>query len=210
LRHGHSTDIRDIAGLLRALAVDNIDTGKWKLFYGKEPREVSGVFVLHGDDASSYRNGGDRPLSVTFVSPADRIPAALPSGATLTRHIYRLNGVELLSPAKPVPGDIYIVEIKGTAPDLGEGEKILIQDGSNTVHPLTCPLSTKLDTLSFMPWLTTRDLTPIAACEFSAHAMNAVLASTGSDSTTFSLIYVARIDAGDFADIPATRMRILK
>jgi DNA-binding phage protein len=213
LRHGNAPTIKSAAELLRALAADNADAGKIRLSIGNDIKEVSGVLALvtSNPTSTSYHSADSRPLSVTLVSPVAHAPSQLPPQASIARHIYRINGVELLPPAKPAHGEIYMVELKGTLPTISENQQVLIQDGSAAaLRPLGCPLTAKLDTLSFIPWFTTHDLSPLSACEYTSHEMNAVVAPTENDSSDFSVVYFARIDALATTDIQPPRLRIIE
>ena len=214
LRHATSPNLLDAASLLRTIAANAANAGKWKVANGKETREISGVLTLRAGDPlfAAYRNSDTRPLSVTWVSE-DEAPSpssALPRGASLARHVYRLNGVELSPSAKPVRGEIYMVELKGTSSAASEDAPLLLQEGGNGVRPMGCPLSAKLDTLSFIPWFTTRSLTPLRACEFSPHALNVVLTPPENDNVSFSVVTFAHIDAPSVAEIPLPTLRVLK
>ncbi|MGB9152602.1 MAG: hypothetical protein WCD70_05895 [Alphaproteobacteria bacterium] len=209
LRHGTKPDIKDAAELLRAIATDNADAGKARLTIGNETRNVSGVLALRLSDAgfAAARNDDSQLLSITYVSEV----AAHISNSAVARHIYRMNGVELSSSEKPIRGETYVVELKGTAPDLSDNEQILLQDGgANALRPIGCPISAKMDVPSFVPWLTMSDITPTFACEFSAHAVNVIVGPTDNDKAAFSVVYFAHIDAASPADIPPPRLRVLK
>jgi uncharacterized protein YfaS (alpha-2-macroglobulin family) len=213
LHHDKAPALLDAAALLRAIAASNANVGQGTLAVGKETRAVSGVLVARTSDPAmtSYSNGGAQSLYVTFVTESNSSLSQLPHGVTLARHIYRLNGVELSPNAPTAHGEIYMVELKGAAPDLAADESILVQDGGSGLRPLGCPLSAKLDTLSFIPWFTTHGLTPVSACEFSPHGINVVaLIPPESDSASFSIVYFAHIDAHAANDIPQPQLRLLK
>ncbi|MDR3424029.1 MAG: hypothetical protein P4M13_02980 [Alphaproteobacteria bacterium] len=211
LRRGQAPDLEDAAALLRAVSVDSANAGKGKRTNGKEIRDVSGVQVLRASDALASRNADAQPLFVSRITPVkEKALMPLPQGASITRHIYRLNGVELAAPAKAARGEIYMIELKGTLPPVAKGERILVQDGGSGMRPLDCPLPPKLDTLSFIPWFTPRGLSPITACELSPREMSAVLAPSENDSPAFTLVTFARIDAASITDLPPPEARVLK
>ena len=212
LRHSVSPSLQDAAALLRAVAANALNAGKGKVVNGKDGKEFSGVLALRAGDPllASYRNGDAQPLFVTGVAEAEDPPFPLPQGASLARHVYRLNGVELSPSTKPVRGEIYMVELKGTASAASGDALLLLQEGDNGVRPMGCPLSAKLDTLSFIPWFTTRGLTSLRACEFSPHALNVLLTPFEGDNVSFSVVTFAHIDAPSVAEIPLPRLRIVK
>lgn len=209
LRRGKPVDVKDAAALLRAIATDNTDAGKGRLTMGGETRDVTGVLALRLSDAATAlaHNEEAQSLSVTLVAEKNT-PV---SDTAVTRHIYRMNGVELSASAKPLRDEPYMIELKGAVPDLAGNEKILLQDGAaNMLRPIGCPLSAKGDAPPFIPWFTTQHLAATDDCEFSPHEMNAVLAPTDNENAAFSLVYFAYIDAASAADIPPPRLRILK
>ena len=208
LRKDNAVDIKDAAGLLRAIATDNADAGKGRVTAANETHNVTGVMVLRLADAGTARNDDAQPLAVTFVAEAKKVQMAKPG---VTRHIYRMNGVELQPPAKPLRGEAYMVELKGSLPDINDDEKFLLQEeGGIALRPIGCPLPGKLETPAFIPWFTMKGLTPTADCEFSAHALNVVLTPEEDADGSFSVVYFAMIDAGSIADLPAPQLRILK
>ena len=197
--------IEAAADILRAVAADTVNAGAWKLVKEQDTRSFSGVTVLHPGDWVAYHNGDDKALFVTPATESESVPF-VDSG--ITRHIYRMNGVELLPQAKPARGEIYMIQLKGAMPETTGAEQRLVQDGTLALRPVGCPLSAKLDTLAFMPWFTTRGLTSVEACEFSSHEMNVILAPSEAD--TFTLVYFARIDADSVADIQPPRLRLVR
>jgi hypothetical protein len=209
IRKGAPVDPQEAAGLLRAIATDNADAGKGRVLTGDETRAVSGVLVIRmPETAASASNGDAQPLSVTYVAEGKAAPV---SGPAVTRHIYRMNGVELSPPAKPMRGEIYMVELKGAIPDLPDNAQLLLQDGdANALRPVGCPLSMKMDAPAFIPWFTTGGLTPLSSCEFSVHELSVVLAPASDDVSAFSVVYFAHIDAASVTDIPPARLRLAK
>ena len=201
-------DIKAVADLLIALAADQVNAGKWRLVTDHETRDVSGVVVLRAGDpaAASYRNGDDHPLFVTPVTEVPKSAMRQTEEPSLTRHVYRLNGVEVAAGTKPARGDVYLVEIKGTLPSSTGHERWILQDGGSGLRPVGCPLSYRLETLPFLPWLTTQSLTPIEACAFSFHTLSAALAPV-PDEDRFSLIYFAHIDAPTIEALPTPILR---
>jgi|GEM_PF-4518724 hypothetical protein len=207
LRSGSVPEIKDAAALLRAIAANSALAGKGRIAGKNETRAISGVLALRGGDAPAYRSDDTQLLYETFVSEADSLP--LPHKASLSRRIYRLNGIDLSPSAKPSRGEIYLVEIKGEIPTAAKGAPVLVQQNGNELRPVGCPLSPQLDTLSFIPWLTTHGLTPFSACEFSFHEIDVVLAPSG-DKSAFSIIFPARIDTQAISDVPMPKLRVLK
>jgi hypothetical protein len=129
----------------------------------------------------------------------------------VTRHIYRLNGVELSPQTSPATNEIYLVELKGTLPVVREGDKILLQVSSNSaLRPLGCPLSDKLNTLSFMPWLTLDDITPTSGCQILPYSLNTVVSPDGSsEDDHFRLLYFTYIDAPSIAVLQPPQLRMI-
>ncbi len=210
LRRKQPLNVADAAGLLRAAAVNVALAGKFQFSVNKnDTRTVNGIFAANVADAAGYRSGS-QPLFVALASQK-MMPAALPPQiSSVSRHFYRLNGVELAPGVAPVRGETYMVEIKGTIHSSAKKAAVLVQHGGNGLRPIGCPLTPGLGTLSFIPWLVTSNLTPVADCELSPHGMNAVFYANENDKMSFSIVSFARIDARTTNDIPAPRVRILK
>jgi hypothetical protein len=210
MRQGDMPTIEQAAGLLRAIAADDADSGKWKLSVGKETKSISGIYVLRAPDAVAMTatNGDPAPLSVTFIAPAP----ALAAKTSVSRHIYRLNGVEVSPQTAPVQGEIYLVEIKGAVPSVGADEQALLQVSSDSsLRPVTCPLSNKLHTLAFVPWLTLDDVTPTDGCQILPYGMNTVISGDGkSDDNNFRVLYFATIDAPSIASLRPPQLRAIR
>lgn len=226
LRKGNTPDIVDACDLLQALASDLAHAGKGRLsasIKNSSPnRDFTGVLALQLSDPvlATLRNGGTEPLWVNLVTPENLPPAqAVQSAtphATITRHIYRLNGVEVKPPAKPQHGDFYMIELVGKTPPPKAGEFLLLHDSAETsLQPIGCALSAHSDTMGFLPWLTVRDLTAVGACVKRPFEIDAVLtmptvASPTSEGRAFRMIYFARIDAPMHGNLPAPIVRFIK
>ncbi|MDD4615561.1 MAG: hypothetical protein PHW76_00340 [Alphaproteobacteria bacterium] len=206
LRNGTAVELKDAAALLKAIASNNSLAGKIRTAAGQDTRVATGVVAMVPAKDKGFRNNSAEPLYATFI---DAHPNSFSQGTTITRHIYRLNGVELSPTAKPLRGEPYLVEIKGEAPALPKGASALVQSRSNSLHPIGCPLSTQLGNLSFIPWLSARDLTPFTDCEFSPYGMNVVMQPTAGGKSSFSIAFFAHIDAPS-SEIPAPTLRVLK
>ncbi len=195
----------DAALLLRAIAADNIDAGKAHWTAGNESHDINNVGVIRGagETLASYRNGDATSLSMTLIGEETKTLAA---PTNITRHIYRLNGVEIAPPARLVRGENYIVELKGTYPvtDI----QMLVQDTG--MRPMGCPLSARTNILSFMPWLDTHGLTDSVTCEFTHHEMNILLPASDTKDAGFSTVYFAHSDETGLGNLPPPRLRALK
>ncbi len=198
--------LKDAAALLSAIAAHGTTAGKANLSIGRGSRSFTGVFVAKGTEAAlqAYRNDGPEPLYATFVSQAK--PKLL-QGASLERHIYRLNGVEVLPPAKPVSGEIYLIGLEGTVPAGTKGKPFIVQDGGNGMRPKACPLSKQLNALSFIPWFTTGTLTKVDSCEYSGHTIGFVVMPDDHDGAKISVAYFAHVDAESVSELPAPILR---
>jgi len=207
LRGKAKPELKDAAALLRTAAINNAFAGKGKITNGKESRDIAGVLALRLADAAAYRNDDTQPLHATFVAE-DNSAQAPRRGLSLSRRIFRLNGIEAPASTKPVRNEIYIVELKGEFSDEIENASILLQSDAPGLRPAGCPLSPKLETLSFIPWLAPHTLTPVRACEFSPHEINVVL--TPENKASFTTVFLARIDTPTIADLPMPEVRLLK
>ena len=213
INHGKQPAIQDVAGLLRALFTDAANAGKIKVGTSDA---AAGIAVIRQPANAQALNNDTQALSVTSIA----LNAVPPAGKKApTRHIYRLNGVELSAPAKPMRGEIYMVELGGSLPsattDMSAdalakaGGRILLQESNDgSLRPVGCPMVSKMDTPAFIPWFTTHNLTPYSLCAFSPHSLNVVL--TPDDGDVFSTVYFAYIDAPSLAAIPTARLRILR
>ena len=101
-----------------------------------------------------------------------------------------------------------MIELKGALPTPIATERVLVQDAGNALRPLGCPLSAKLDTLSFIPWFMTKNLTGFESCELLPHGLNVTLAP--DEASTLSLVYFARVDAEDIQSIPQAAARVIR
>ncbi len=192
LRKKTRPELKDAAALLRTAAMNNALAGKGKITNGKETRDIAGVLALRVGDAAAYRNDDNQPLHVTFVADDDSAQAPY-RDITLSRRVFRLNGIEVPASAKPVRDEVYLIEVKGEFSDEIDQSSVLLQSDGPELRPVGCPLSPKLETLSFIPWLAPRSLPPVTACEFSPYEINAVL--NPEKATSFTTMFLARIDA---------------
>lgn len=205
---GQTPDFVDAASVLRALAADNDNADKAHIILDGKERGFHDAWAIRADDPAFAKlsNADPQPLYVTFaketVRPAKR--------AAVTRRLYRLNGVELSPQTKPSRGETYMVELTGDVPPLDNDAQLLIHDQSDTdLRPLGCALSPKLHTLSFIPWFSTNDLTPVTTCETTAFALDAAL-QPAPDSKTFRMVYFARLEGKAAADFLPAAARIVK
>jgi len=207
IRRGEKTGLKDAASLLIAIAANNQNAGKGRLSGGPERREFSTLLALRGGDPAlpSYQNDGSDPLYLTMVN---RFVSAAAPQAAVTRRLYRMNGVELQAPAKPIKGEAYLVGIEGKIPSSAKGKALIVQDGGNGLRPKGCALSKHLNALSFIPWFTANNLTKTASCVYSGHHIG-FAAQPNENDETFSAAYFAYID-GDPATLPPPEMRILE
>jgi hypothetical protein len=208
LAAGKTPDFVDAAAVLRALAADNDNAGKAHIILDGKERGFHDAWAIRAADPAFAKlaNADPQPLYATFVKETAR-PA---KRATVTRRLYRLNGVELSPQTKPAHGETYMVELTGDVPPLDNGAQLLIHDQSGTdLRPLGCALSPKLHTLSFIPWFSTNDLTPVATCETTAFALDAAL-QPAADSKTFRMVYFARLEGKAAADFLPATARIVK
>jgi hypothetical protein len=210
LRAGAAPEIKDAAALLRTIAINNAVAGKGRIANKEGSRPVFGVLALPFSNAASYLNDDAQPLYITSVLEADTEPTSLLRGASLERRVFRLDGVELSPESQLAQGEIHLVAIKSKMPSSIQNARILIQEGGNGLRPIGCPLSKELDMQSIVPWLTSREMTPIISCEFSPLGINVVLPSPENEPLSFSAVYFARVDARTIADIPLPRLQILK
>jgi uncharacterized protein YfaS (alpha-2-macroglobulin family) len=211
MREGNTPSLLDAMSILRALAADNRDAGKWRISAGKEIRTLSDVFIVHPLDSNllSYTNAGPSSLSLTYATFGLSSPPKPPHKSTLTRHIYRLNGVELSGSSQPTRGEIYLVEIKGALPQINDGEHILLQDGNNSdLRPISCSLSEKLNVTTFLPWLTLQDSASSPECKRLAHTLSLIL--NPKEDGNFRVLYFSYIDAPSLTAIEPPQIRILQ
>jgi hypothetical protein len=210
LSHKAAPELKDAAALLRAISANNALAVKGRIATKTETHSITGVLALSANDAAAYRNTAAQPLYVTYISEENATPAASLPGNSVSRRIFRLNGVELAPPAVPARGEIYMIELKGEIPASAKNAPILVQNGGNGLRNVGCPLSPQLGTLPFIPWLVLHELTAFMDCEFSSHEMNVVLPPVPeNEKFSFSLVSFAHIDAQAITEIPPPRLRFL-
>ncbi|MFA5040350.1 MAG: hypothetical protein WC464_01785 [Bdellovibrionales bacterium] len=210
MRVGNVPEIKDAAALLRAVAVNNALSGKGRIANKEGSRPVTGVLALRTEDSAAYINDDDEPLYATPVTESEISFVSRARGASLTRKVFRLDGVELPPESQPARGEFHLVAIQGDLSSGTKGAPILVQDGGNGLRPNGCPLSDKLDTQPIVPWLSLSDMTPVATCEISPFGIDMVFSPPDSYPFSFSAVFFARIDAQAMTDIPLPKLRILK
>jgi uncharacterized protein YfaS (alpha-2-macroglobulin family) len=203
-------EIKETAALLRVIATNNMLAGKIRIASDKDSRVGSGVLALPVNDASAYRNNSNEQLHVTLVDEDPSGTSIVSLGTSVTRHIYRLNGVELTPGTRPARGEIYLVHLKGEVAAGAKGMPILVQSGGVGLRPVGCPLSPQLGTLSFIPWLSSHELSPFAACEYTPHQINVVLPGSENEKHAFSIAYFARVDVPSISELAQPQLRLLK
>ncbi len=209
LHRGERPSLKEAASLLGAIAANNINAGKSKLSSGSESRDFWNIFVLRGGDPAlpNYQNADSDMLYLTAVHRSAPAKAA-PRAGVVMRRIYRMNGVELQLPAKPIKGEAYLIGLEGKIPPKSKGKALIVQDGGNGLRPKGCALSKQLNALSFIPWFTAANLTKTYSCVFSAHHIGFAVLPVENDETV-SAAYFGFID-GDPATLPLPEMRVLE
>jgi hypothetical protein len=71
-------------------------------------------------------------------------------------------------------------------------------------------LTPKLDTLSFIPWFTARDLTAVGACETRPYQINSLLAMPSGDNHAFRTVYFATLDVESIGKLAPPRLRVIR
>ncbi|MDE1900778.1 MAG: hypothetical protein KGI37_03920 [Alphaproteobacteria bacterium] len=207
--HGTPPDFIDAAAMLRILAADDRNAGQWRLLTGRTGHNVTGVYAVRASDpvVPTLRNGDTSPVAVTFAAVAQNTLPSTPSpDGSVERHIYRLNGVELSPQTKPFFGETYLVELRGT---MSSGGRFLLQDDADgAIAPIGCALPPKVDMLSFLPWLTTRDLSSFTDCEKTTRGIGIVLDGKGSGK--FRAVYFANVAAVAVDALPPPQLRKIK
>ncbi len=212
IRSALRPELKDAAGLLRAVAANNENAGKSRLLNGKELREFLNVLVLKGNESvlQAYRNDDPEPLFMTIISQTQPSSSKASHDDVMVRRLYRMNGVEVSSPAKPVTGELYLIGLEGKLPRGAKGKSFVVEDGGNWIRPKSCVLSRQMNTLSFIPWFTVGNLSKTSHCIYSDHEINFIVAPTTNDEGTFSTAYFAYIDSQSVAELPPPKMRLLK
>jgi uncharacterized protein YfaS (alpha-2-macroglobulin family) len=228
LRAGDAPGIATVMELLRAITTDNADAGDWQVTQNNQRRSLSGVMAARLPDAAeaSLHNSGAQPLMVTFAAEATRPPSQQPRGGNVSRHVYRLNGVELSPQGRPARAETYIVELKGVLPAMTADELTVVHEGAAAaIRPIGCPLSPRIDTPPFIPWFSPKDLTPTQDCEMTSHGFSARLAPGESASDekvapaehpgerkdgAFNIVYFAHIDSNSIREMTPPRLRVVK
>lgn len=208
LRKNERPNLDEAAALLGAAAANFAASGKGSIASKNETHSVSGLLALPLANAVAFRNEDSQSLHLSYVL-AEKGPT--PSHI-LSRHIYRMNGVELAPSIKPTRGEIYVVEIKGDIARPNTNAAILAQMEDIGMRPLGCPLSAKLETLPFIPWISARDLSPVQHCELTAHGLNLVFDPWQNDKNSkasISTAFFAHLDVSSTNDLAPAQHRLL-
>jgi len=197
LTHSPSYDIEAQAAFLRALWVVNMRSGNWNADINGAGKTQNGILVIN-PFAKSIRNSMDKSL---FVTESERKPLRTEKTASITRHIYQMDGNERAANELD-EGETYIVTLEGPrSGDESRTQKLLIHDVTGgALSVIGCTLDA--NTAS---WAWLKNLSPAAAssCEAGAYGIDAVLPAADKDS--WRIAYLVKTgQAGSYGLSPAT------
>jgi uncharacterized protein YfaS (alpha-2-macroglobulin family) len=194
---------------LRALWNVTNRAGTWNVTLNNVEQNAHTVLVAgipERNPSFTVRNPMDRPL---FLVTLRATPKAAPPSATLTRHIYRMNGSEM-SDADTLDRDqVYLIALEG--PWVGDNDSFLgiHDDLSPAMHPEGCILDTALTASAGLSWLKGFVLTTPTICEKSVQSMNVLLTRGAKNKGPWRIAYLAKADnGGNFKLAPPTARSI--
>jgi uncharacterized protein YfaS (alpha-2-macroglobulin family) len=203
---GQGFDPAQAMDFLRALWHVENRAGAWRIAIDNGEQSLHNVLVLsrrpHGA-AFNLRNPNDRPLYLTSFYPVAtssvQATRALSDTATLSRRIYRMNGMEVLTGENLNSGQTYLVVLEGPA----HGDILLHDNPAPALRPVSCGIDGELNMNDTAAWIGTLNLTPITLCEKNGNAIDLMLrAGTASD---FRGAYLAKAEwRGSFSLAPAS------
>jgi hypothetical protein len=145
----------------------------------------------------------------TFLVEARNATNPSPDKTDITRHLYRMNGAEVM------PGDILdrgamlLVTLEGPWPTEDAAALLgLHDDPEPALRPVSCALDTTSETSESLAWLKGLLLTSPAACE-KAHAIDIFLSHDVKGKTSWRVAYFAKAETSGSFGLAATRGRLL-
>ncbi len=187
-------DPQKLSAFLRGVMIAAQRSGNWRAAINGNEKDHNGIiaFVLPEKSAALVvHNPTDRQL---YAAQAKREEPKLAAPANgITRHIYGLDGGEI-APNQLKQGNTYIVMLEAPWPaKIQPGESLLVNDAPGRgLHPLSCAIDGTIAQSENWRWVEGLSLTKDAACEGSAHGINAAFTYSAGAKGTWRMAYLVQ------------------
>lgn len=206
------TDLTAITAFLRTLWFVQNRADVWRVTVNNRDQNIRNILVLSLPEkttAVTIRNPNDRPLYMTEIQES-KLPAS--GDPVLIRHIYRTNGSEIAENDSLDRGENYIITTEGTWPVQKTGnddDGLLVRDPVGpALTPLSCSMTTDLETSDALIWIKNLQLAPAAVCEKSGSTIEAFLTRTSNSAKTWRIGYVARAERSGVFKLNPVQIRL--
>ncbi|MDP9127545.1 MAG: hypothetical protein M3N08_04705, partial [Pseudomonadota bacterium] len=187
-------DPEDLTGFLSTMRLSQQRRGAWRVTVDtdkRNPKDLLALFVPAKAGLPSIHNAGDEPVFASRVLDAEPGPAVTP---LISRHIYQLNGTEMVANKALTRGETYLVVLEGPwAPDKASGLAggIFIHDElAPSLRAAGCLPPAPVDADNELDWLKNQTLTPLASCETWDGGIDMFAAKR--EGTTWRAAYLAK------------------
>lgn len=188
---------------LRSLWFVENRSGTWRASVNGGEQNLRNILIVSlPDKAANFviRNSNDHILYVTEATETHDGRSLAVNDASIIRHIYRMNGSEIMDNDSLQRGENYFVLAEGQwlakgKNDSNDDDGLLIHDYSGpALTPVSCVLKNGLETNDSLSWIKTLPLTPSTVCEKTGASLDVLLTNPNDGSKTWHTAFLAKAE----------------